>query len=70
MVLFEVVPEKRAKFRYSVFYKEGVLKNLAKLSGKRLCQSLFFSKVGSCRSQTCNFIQKETLTRVFPCEFC
>ena len=25
--------------------KEGVLRNFAKLTGKRLCQSLFFNKV-------------------------
>ena len=27
------------------FYKKGVLKNFAKLTGKHLCQSLFFNKV-------------------------
>ena len=33
-------------WRYSI--RKGVLKNLAKLTGKRLCQSLFFNKPESC----------------------
>ena len=28
-----------------VFYKKGVLKKLAKFTGRHLCQSLFFNKV-------------------------
>ena len=39
-----------------VFCKKGALKNFAKLTGKHLCQSLFF--------------KKETLTQVFSCESC
>ena len=31
--------------RPEVFYKKGVLKNSAKITGKYLCQSLFFNKV-------------------------
>ena len=46
-----------------VLRKKGVIKNFAKLTGKHLCQSPFFSKVAS------NFIEKETLTEVFSCEF-
>ena len=49
-----------------VFYKEGVLKSLAKFTGKHLCQSFFFNKV----ADTCNFIKKEALVQVFACEFC
>ena len=30
-----------------IFCKKGVLKNLAKVTGKHLCQSLFFNKVAS-----------------------
>ena len=30
--------------RPEVFYKKGVLRNFAKFTGKRLCQSLFFAK--------------------------
>ena len=41
-----------------------VLMNFTKLTGKYL--SLFFNKV----AETCNFIKKETLTQVFPREFC
>ena len=42
---------------------EGVLRNFAKFLEKHLCQSLFFNKVAGLR-------KKETLTRVFSCEFC
>ena len=31
--------------RPEVFYKEGVLRNFAKVTEKHLCQSLFFNKV-------------------------
>ena len=31
--------------RQKVFCKKGVLENFAKLTGKYLCQSLFFNKV-------------------------
>ena len=33
-----------------VFCKKGVLGNLAKFTGKQLCQSLFFNKVAGLRS--------------------
>ena len=52
--------------RSKVFCKKGVLKNLAKFTGKHLCQSLFFNKVTGC--ETYNFIKKEDLAQVFPCE--
>ena len=45
--------------------KKGVLKNFAKFSGQHLCQSLFFHKV----SGPSTFLQKETLAKVFSCEF-
>ena len=35
-----------------VFYKKGVLKNFAKFTGKRLCQSLFFNRVSGLRPAT------------------
>ena len=47
--------------------KKGVLENLAKFTGKHLCQSLFFNKVAV---QACKSIKKETLAQVFSCEFC
>ena len=47
--------------------KKSVLKNLAKFIGKHLCQSLFFNKL---QAKACNFIKKEILAQVFPCELC
>ena len=47
--------------------KKGVLRNLAKFTGKHLCQRFFFNKVAG---QACNFIKKESLAQVFSCEFC
>ena len=43
---------------------EGVLRNFAKLTGKHLCQILFFNKVVK------KVFKKETLAQVFSCEFC
>ena len=57
------------KYRSSlpeVFCKRGVLENLAKFTGKHLCQSPFFNKVAG----LCNFIKKETLSQLFSYEFC
>ena len=48
-----------------VFWKKGVLRNLAKFAGIHLCQSLFFNKVAGLQ-----FIKKETLAQMFSCEFC
>ena len=53
-----------------VFCKKGVLRNFAKFTGKRLCQSLFYNKVAGLRPQACNFIIKEPLAQVFSYEFC
>ena len=39
---------------FAKFYKNGVLKNMVKFTGKQLCPRLFFDKV----------------TGVFSCEFC
>ena len=44
------------KSRMEVFCKKGVLRNFVKITGKHLCQSLFF-------------IKKEALTQVFSCDF-
>ena len=41
--------------RQELFCKKGILRNFAKFTGKRLCQSLFF--------------KKETLAQMFSCEF-
>ena len=54
--------------RPAVFYKKGGIKNFANFTGKHLCQSLFFNKLQA--EAACNFIKKENLTQMFPCEFC
>ena len=48
-----------------MFCKKSVLRNFTKFTGKYLCQSLFFNKVAGLK-----FIKKETLAKVFSCEFC
>ena len=56
-----------AKLRSScpeVFYKKGVLRNLAKFTGKHLCQRLFFNKVAGC-----NLLKKSLWHRCFPVNF-
>ena len=57
---------KYRKSRPEVFCKKGVLKNVAKFTGKHQYQRLFFNKV---TGLACNFIKKESLTQVFYCEF-
>ena len=47
--------------RPEVFCKKGVRRNFAKLTGKHLCQKLFFDKVASL---------KDSLVQLFSCEFC
>ena len=42
--------------RPEVFYKKGVLRNFAKLTGKHLCQRFLFKKVAG-------LIKKKTLTQ-------
>ena len=50
-----------------VLYKKGVLRNFEKLTGKQLCQSLSFNKVGGLRPAT--LLQKNSGRDVF-CKFC
>ena len=54
--------------RPEVFCKKGVLRNLVKFTGKRLCESHFFNKVAGLMPAT--LLKKETLAQVFSCEFC
>ena len=49
--------------RLEVLCKKGLLKNLAKLVGKHLCQSSFLTFFF-------NFFKKEPLAHVFSIEFC
>ena len=51
-----------------MFYKIGILRNFRKLTGKHLCQILFFNKVVGL-PKGYNFIEKETLELVFSGEF-
>ena len=52
--------------KQSVFKQKVFLEISQKLTGKHLCQSLFFNKV----AEACSFIKKETLAQVFYCKFC
>ena len=47
--------------------KKGVLKNIAKFTGKQLCQSLFFNKVAGLRPAT--LLKKRLWHRRFPTNF-
>ena len=49
------------------FYKKCVLKNYEKLTGKHLCQSLFFNKVAGLKSAT--LLKKRLCHRCFPVDF-
>ena len=51
-----------------MFYKQGVLKNIIKFTGKHLCQSLFFNKVAGDAAPT--LLKKRLWRRCFLCEFC
>ena len=53
--------------RPEVFYKNSVLKKLAKLTGKHLCQGLFFNKVAGLRPVT--LLKKRFWHRCFPVNF-
>ena len=50
-----------------VFCKKGALKNLAKLTGKHLRQSLFFNKVAGVRPAT--FLKKRLWHSCVPVNF-
>ena len=56
--------------RPELLCKKSVLRNFAKFTGKHLCQRLFFDKGAGLRPNACNFIKKQSLAQVFPCEFC
>ena len=47
--------------------KKSLLKDFAKITGKQLCQGLFFNKVAGVSIQP---YKKESLAQVFFCEFC
>ena len=65
-VIFFIFTEQK-QFRSShrrCSVKKAVLKNFAKLTGKHLCQSLFFNKVAGVAY---NFVEKETVAQVHRC---
>ena len=45
----EAAVQRLRSSRQEVFYEKGVLRNFTKLTGKHLCQSLFFNKVAGLR---------------------
>ena len=51
--------------RLEVFCKKDVLKNTAKITGKHICQSLFFSKVAGLRLTTLSKKRLCSLAQVF-----
>ena len=53
--------------RPEVFCKKGVLENVAKFTGKHLCQSLSFNKVASLRSEI--LLKKRLWHKCFPVNF-
>ena len=47
-----------------VFYKNGVLKNFGKFTGKHLCQSLFFGEVAAGKRPAI-LLKRDSATGVF-----
>ena len=63
------VDKDRSDYRSSrpeVFYRKVVLRNLTKLTGKHLCQSLYFNKVADLRQ----LHSKRGFAQVLSYEFC
>ena len=50
-----------------MFFKKGVPTNFAKLTGKHMCQSLFFNDVAGFRPTT--LLKKRLWQRYFPVSF-
>ena len=50
-----------------VFYKKSVLRNLTKITGKHLCQSLLFNKLAGLK--TAILLKKRLWYRCFPVNF-
>ena len=51
-----------------IFCRKGFLRNVAKFTGKHLCQSLFFTKVAGLRLRPATLVNKR-LAQVFSSEF-
>ena len=61
------IPNINRSSRPDVFFKKGVLKNFTKLTGKHLCQSLFFNKVTGLTPAT--LLEKRRWHSYFPVNF-
>ena len=59
---------KESRSSHQMCSLKAFLKNFAKLTGKYLCQSLFFNEVAGLRSATS--LKKEAVAQVFSCDFC
>ena len=59
--------QKYRSSRLEVFCRRGVLRNLEKITGKQLCQSLLFNKVAGLR--TVNLLKKRFWYKCFPVNF-
>ena len=59
--------QKYRSSRLEVFCRRGVLRNLEKITGKLLCQSLLFNKVAGLR--TVNLLKKRFWYKCFPVNF-
>ena len=64
--IFRTLPNVRSS-RLEMFCRKGVLRNFAKFTRKRLCQSLFFRKVTGLRPAT--LLKKRLWHRSFPVNF-
>ena len=62
--LWKVITQKQPP---DVFCKNGILRNFAKWTGKRLCQRLFFNKIAGARSAT--LLKKSLWQRCCPVNF-
>ena len=56
-----LILQNNRSIRPEVFWKKGILRNLAKFTGKHMCQSLFFNKK--------TFFEKRLWHGCFPLNF-
>ena len=66
LLRFQVSHQYRSS-RPEVLCRKGVLRNFAKLTGKHLCQGLFFNKVAGLRAAT--LLKRRLWHRYFPVNF-
>ena len=66
LCLFVVIITSRSS-RLEVFCKKSILRDIAKFTGKRICQSLFFNKIPGLRPTT--LLKKRIWYRCYPVNF-